>query len=491
MKNTIKKLFVVCLFLLFSSFNFVNAIEFVPNYGDSNMYVVKQGKVVIVNSSNNDIRIGFIEEGYTMYQYDSSGLFTRNVAFQIRDFDDNNGAYYPADILYKDLKNNSNWYNNPKTNNDCEFYIRLFDENDAKMYWVEMFIDESEDYIDINVKPTLLWEEVIELSESQINYILQLSDIESFNSYVDVTNVKSYKYGLDSTISNLVLNNVTVPAGYYFSNLKENFPTNTVGSCGYIATEILLSYYDIFYNSDICPEQAYGEYMITSVNVNSYDLRYCLNSPGPSESFNQMMIDSVAPYAGIQNSETDLALTYNEMILLLNKFMQSFSDYSYNYNYQVVQLSTLDDILAELDLGRPVILTMEDYAFEETIQINQDLVDTIHCFYDSPHATVIYGYEEMSSGEVFFKCHTGYKSSAISNITSVSLKLLSNSYQGISLQLINNVHSHSNVYIYGNSFCPCINDVNYSEYCLLNDQDVDVVLNNEIWIMKREEEGNI
>ncbi len=138
-----------------------------------------------------------------------------------------------------------------------------------------------------------------------------------------------------------------------------------------------------------------------------------------------------------------------------------------------------------------MIITMHDFAFDETIQVDDTLIDTVHCYYDAGHAAVLYGYEEMANGEIFFKCHTGFKSNQISNITSVYLKLLSNDFQGISLQLINNVHSHSNVYIYGNSFCPCINDVNYSEYCLLNDQDVDVVLSNEIWIEKREEEYTV
>jgi len=489
MKNKIKKLLFVCLLLLLTSFNFLQAEEIALNYGDLNMYVMKQGKVVIVNSSNNDIRIGFVEEGYTMYQHDSNGTFSRNQAFQIRDFVERQDVVLPADILYKNTSYYSDWYTNPKPNTDYEYYIRLFDENDRNEYWVEMFIDESEDYIDINVKPVLSWEEVIELSESQINYILQLSDIESFNSYVDVTDVKSYKYGLNSTISNLVLDNVTVPAGYYFSNLKENFPTNTVGNCGYIATEILLSYYDTFYNSDICPEQAYGQNMITSVNVNSYDLRYCVNSPGPSESFNQMMIDSVAPYAGITNSETNLMLTYNQMVSLLNKFMQSFSDY--NYSYQVVELTSMNEILTELDLGRPVIITMYDFAFNETIQVDDTLIDTVRCYYDAGHAAVLYGYEEMANGEIFFKCHTGFKSNQISNTTSVYLKMLSNDFQGISLQLINNVHKCSKVYKYGSSFCPCINNINYSEYSLMNNQDENIILNDEIWIEKREEEYTI
>ena len=485
MKKIIKKVVLICFFISFCFPVFLNAEEIGNTYGYQNMYVMKQGKVVIVDSSNN-IKIGYVEEGYTMCQLEWNGSFIKKPAYQIRDFNETVHSI-AADILYKDTNDNSFWHRYPKNNNDYISYVRIIhiNNNTSKytMCWVEIFINESEDYIDII--PIYTGGDVINLTDSQINYILQLDDIESFNSYEDVTNVKNYKYDLNSTISNTVIENVTVPAGYYFANLKENFPTNTVGSCGYIATEILLSYYDVFYNADIIPEQAYGQNMITSVSTNSYDLRYCSNSPGPSESFNQMMIDSVAPYAGITNSATDLALTYNEMVLLLNKFMQSFSEY--NYNYQVAQLLTMNSILSELDLGRPVILTMTDFAFNETIQVDDNLIDTVHCFYDSAHAAIVYGYEEMANGEIFFKCHTGYKSSQISNITSGYLKLLSNSYEAISLRLTNNVHAHSNSYVYGNAFCPCINNINYSEFCLLND-DVNTNINNEVWIEKREEE---
>lgn len=483
MKKIIKKVVLLCFLMSFCFPIFLNAEEIGNAYGYQNMFIMKQGKVIIVNSYNNDIRIGYVEEGYTICQI--NGTFTRNKAFQIRDFNEIAYNSLPADIVWKSIVDNSDWYKFPKNNNECESYIRIFDENNTNMCWVEIFVDESYDYVDVRVIPTDTYGNVINLTDSQINYILQLDDIEAYNSYEDVTNVKNYKHDLNSTISNNIIENVTVPAGYYFANLKENFPTNTVGSCGYIATEILLSYYDVFYNADIIPEQAYGQNMITSVSTNSYDLRYCLNSPGPSESFNQMMIDSVAPYAGITNSATNLALSYNEMVILLNKFMQSFSEY--NYNYQVAQLSTMNSILSELDLGRPVILTMYDFAFNETIQVDGNLIDTVHCFYDSGHAAIIYGYEEMANGEIFFKCHTGFKSSQISNITSGYLKLLSNSYEAISLRLTNNVHAHSNSYVYGNTFCPCINNINYSEFCLLDD-DVNVSINNEVWIEKREDE---
>ena len=40
-------------------------------------------------------------------------------------------------------------------------------------------------------------------------------------------------------------------ATYYFSNLKDNYGYNTMGSCGYVATAMMLSYYDTYLNDDI------------------------------------------------------------------------------------------------------------------------------------------------------------------------------------------------------------------------------------------------
>lgn len=40
----------------------------------------------------------------------------------------------------------------------------------------------------------------------------------------------------------------------YFSNLVDNMGDNKIGTCGYIALEMLLSYYDTYLNDDIIPE---------------------------------------------------------------------------------------------------------------------------------------------------------------------------------------------------------------------------------------------
>ena len=41
----------------------------------------------------------------------------------------------------------------------------------------------------------------------------------------------------------------------YFANLTKHFPTNNSGNCGYTAAAMLLSYYDVYWNRNIIPDQ--------------------------------------------------------------------------------------------------------------------------------------------------------------------------------------------------------------------------------------------
>lgn len=64
-------------------------------------------------------------------------------------------------------------------------------------------------------------------------------------------------------------------ASYYFSNLKYNFGNNTIGSCGYVATAMLLSYYDTYLNDNIID----NTFDVPSI-LSSLDLSDAHSSPG-------------------------------------------------------------------------------------------------------------------------------------------------------------------------------------------------------------------
>ena len=65
-------------------------------------------------------------------------------------------------------------------------------------------------------------------------------------------------------------------APYYFSNLKENFGKNIKGSCSYVAVDILLSFYDSYWNDDFIPEKYDG----INELINSGNVLDTFNSPG-------------------------------------------------------------------------------------------------------------------------------------------------------------------------------------------------------------------
>ena len=61
----------------------------------------------------------------------------------------------------------------------------------------------------------------------------------------------------------------------YFDNLTINHGDNTIGSCGYVAIDMLLCYYDTYLNDNIVPEQ----YDVPSES-SCYNVICRRNSPG-------------------------------------------------------------------------------------------------------------------------------------------------------------------------------------------------------------------
>ena len=98
----------------------------------------------------------------------------------------------------------------------------------------------------------------------------------------------------------------------YYDNLKFNFGYNHVGSCGYIALGMLLSYYDTFHDDAIIPEN----YDVNSVSTgNNMVLRQ--NSPG-------VKCDFIYPPDDISNEE--LEEFYEQALLSSNYIDKIFAE---------------------------------------------------------------------------------------------------------------------------------------------------------------------
>ncbi|MBO4666941.1 MAG: hypothetical protein J5666_02265 [Bacilli bacterium] len=61
----------------------------------------------------------------------------------------------------------------------------------------------------------------------------------------------------------------------YFINMIDNFGNNDVGSCGYVAMAMLLTYFDTYWDDNIVP----SDYEVSG-SMSSLDVSYCFSSPG-------------------------------------------------------------------------------------------------------------------------------------------------------------------------------------------------------------------
>ena len=109
----------------------------------------------------------------------------------------------------------------------------------------------------------------------------------------------------------------------YYSNLDSNISENVVGTCTYVSTNMLLSYYDTYLNDNIIPEQ----YDVTSSNLNV--------SPG-------VMHENLAYYA------SDIPL-YKQKLLELSGVSLQAKLYELAVNNGITSLSiSMDDRIAIL-----------------------------------------------------------------------------------------------------------------------------------------------
>ena len=102
----------------------------------------------------------------------------------------------------------------------------------------------------------------------------------------------------------------------YFKNLKDNFPTNNCGNCGYTAAAMLLCYYDTYWNRHIIPDRFNSvpskirdiddrDYSSPGVNDFAADIKFDENVKEPGEdatkeeiyAYNCYLLDKVyGPY---------------------------------------------------------------------------------------------------------------------------------------------------------------------------------------------------
>lgn len=244
----------------------------------------------------------------------------------------------------------------------------------------------------------------------------------------------------------------------YFYNLNTNMTNNSVGCCGYVSLEMLLSYIDVELNTN-----AVSDLLINSSSNTSLDL-VKQNSPGAipfpylsnydsyshNDFYNTFIANSNYLFSNIVKSSYacgkynednhGLELNDNVVHIILDRYLQDYT----SLNYTISNLNTTNSseasrisfILNEIDSNRPVIVGMYDSSANT----------------NSGHMCIAYDYEVNNNGTTTIYYNCGWQNSSKTHAFVNSNYFIS---EVTSVNLISS-HSHSGNYIInGQPYCPC------------------------------------
>ncbi len=166
----------------------------------------------------------------------------------------------------------------------------------------------------------------------------------------------------------------------YFYNLNTNFPVNMMGTCGYVAISMLLSYYDNYLHKDIIPEPYEATVSSTSNNFMGYNL-----SPGVKRINVDYEDEDTAPDIYIPNNSTPEQY-YTEMLEHTDSNFQARLFQSARTGWIKTIFDSYDEDYGSLLWGDILMLTrwrLEDAGFiyngiaENGLQVGEFTIDLI------------------------------------------------------------------------------------------------------------------
>lgn len=237
----------------------------------------------------------------------------------------------------------------------------------------------------------------------------------------------------------------------YYSNLDTHYSYNSGGTCTFVSTTMLLSYYDTYLNDDIIPEQ----YDVHSNNFDTSPGVYRETTTSSLQSIYIPELRSMKNYS-LQGLLIDIAynLGYNNgsitnanRIEVLKYYFSNYTnlrydiDYSMSYITGTDQTSILNLLASEIALEKPVIL---NYDFKENPN------DTER----SGHSAIAYDYSNNS-----IICHLGANYEPNFTQYDIVQEYEETILTGIFIMNFNIPHKHSN-----NTAIDC-NDYVHTIYC--------------------------
>lgn len=320
--------------------------------------------------------------------------------------------------------------------------------------------------------------------DEEINMLVPSFDID-YNFKNFNRNLKQFSSAYNQ---NLVKYSKKLERSYYFENLHNNIGNNTKGSCSYVALGSLLSYYDIFYNDDIIPntytQNEVTRKFIEDEYVSNIDLTLCKESPGYTEDFHQFLIE-IGDDLGYFQQDDDGNKTYGtnveQIIEVLNNYLLLHTPIR-NNNVSLKPITTYKEIRDFIDEDMPVFLNVYDWLIDYKINSSQN---SINVKQGLGHSVIVYGYDQMKNGDIFYKSHLGYLNSSY-NIFSEKMLLSQGNIVGFALDFKRNNNNCSSAYIYRDPitqeeipYCPKCAETTFKDihiHCRSNDYEVDTIV---------------
>lgn len=221
----------------------------------------------------------------------------------------------------------------------------------------------------------------------------------------------------------------TVPYYYYFKNAVAHYMTGGTTHCGFIATELLLGYYDSYFNDNFIPEAWDYPSSDTTNDFSTFE-----DSPGVGNDY----VEYIIKYAN-DILKTDAINCEDTKLVLNHYFQEKASSIDYELTVYNSIATTVSNVAYEIRSGNPVIVNFRGYSADFEQYIN--------------HAALAY---IVDKGDIYVNWGWGASSYNEVNVSPYTM------YQALSLKYKGS-HVHSNNYIqinndlYHTYLCPCGN----------------------------------
>ncbi len=291
---------------------------------------------------------------------------------------------------------------------------------------------------------------------------------------VKKSEIKEHDNLNDSNLASLVANATNEEeiglkdkyAPYYFKNLTSNYGNNSFGSCGYVATSMLLSFFDSYLDDNIIddvydqkstldnnqltldtisPGIKREDYSLWEVDNLSQSIFQIIENH-KDEYFHLKLISLSNTYPNTSYILDDVGLSFNDYSSLFNNYIHTYKGYTSD-EVEVLSYKASDDLV-----GEERSIAVRDYAInlvKQGIPVKLGIGHN-HLTDTGSHAVVAYDYDE-SEDKLY--CHFGLSS----NTTHITIEDLGyTSYNNVFAFNFNINHTHNDNYQYNStSYCSC------------------------------------